>query len=407
MTREEISKNSIELSKHNKILALEFATGVGKSKVALEIISHFFKDNIEILLVVAELAHFDNWKNEITKWGYDKLLNNIVIVTYASLKKHVYSKYDIIILDEAHHIGSELRLDIIDKIKFDKMLLLSATMNTSLKITLSLLFGTNIETYKITLQDAIDWNLLAQPKIFLIPLYLDNKHENEIVVEEWGQSKLRVTHNCKFSMRWEYLKQKKIKYPNVTLNIKCTQYQKYLYITGKYDYYKKTFMRTRNEGFKNKWLQLGLQRKKFLGELKTQIVKKFLSTLKEHRYVCFCSSIDQANELNNDTSIHSKKDNSLQIIDDFNDKKINNLYAVNMLQEGQNLTDIEAGIIIQLDGQERSFIQKFGRSLRAEDPNQYIFYYKNTRDEEYLVNALEGINKDYITEIELNYANKD
>ena len=72
-----------------------------------------------------------------------------------------------------------------------------------------------------------------------------------------------------------------------------------------------------------------------------------------------------------------------------------------MLQEGQNLTDIEVGIIVQLDGKERSFIQRFGRSLRAEDPVQYIFYYKNTRDEEYLNNVLEGISEEYIQELKL------
>ena len=88
------------------------------------------------------------------------------------------------------------------------------------------------------------------------------------------------------------------------------------------------------------------------------------------------------------------------IIDDFNTKKIDNLFAVGMLQEGQNLTDIEAGVIVQLDGQERAFVQKFGRSLRATDPIQFIFYYKDTRDTEYLENVLEGINEEYITEVD-------
>ena len=36
------------------------------------------------------------------------------------------------------------------------------------------------------------------------------------------------------------------------------------------------------------------------------------------------------------------------------------------------------------------------RTLRAGNPIQYILYYKNTRDEEYLNNALENINKKYI-----------
>ena len=66
----------------------------------------------------------------------------------------------------------------------------------------------------------------------------------------------------------------------------------------------------------------------------------------------------------------------------------------------RSLTDIEAGVIVQLDGQERAFVQKFGRSLRATDPIQFIFYYKDTRDTEYLENVLEGIDLEYISEID-------
>ena len=90
----------------------------------------------------------------------------------------------------------------------------------------------------------------------------------------------------------------------------------------------------------------------------------------------------------------------MSVIDSFNTKQIDSLFAVGMLQEGQNLTDIEAGIIVQLDGQERAFVQKFGRSLRADDPVQFIFYYKDTRDMDYLDNVLEGINNEYITEVD-------
>jgi superfamily II DNA or RNA helicase len=69
-----------------------------------------------------------------------------------------------------------------------------------------------------------------------------------------------------------------------------------------------------------------------------------------------------------------------------------------MLQEGMNLKGIEVGIIIQLDGQKLRFIQRTGRVLRSDFPVQYILYFKNTRDEEYLVNALEGINEEYVKE---------
>lgn len=403
MTRDEINKKSIKLATNNKIVALEFATGVGKSKIALDIINTLFITNVpSILLVVAELVHFDNWKNEANKWGYDKLWDTITCVTYASLKKHKDMKYDIIILDEAHHIGSDLRLDIIDNIQFDKMLLLSATLGGNLKQYMSNMFNTQIKSYEITLQQAIDWGILPKPKIYLIPLTLNTTNVSEKIIEEWGKAPLRKRYKCTYQERWEYIKNKK-KYPNVILEISCTPYQKYIYLTEKFEYFKKFYFRNRNEAVKNKWLQLGSQRKRFMSELKTPIVKKFLNFVTNSRYICFCGSIEQADILGKNNSIHSKKDNSAEIIDKFNNKEINNLFAVGMLQEGQNLNGIEVGIIVQLDGQERSFIQKFGRSLRAEDPVQYIFYYKNTRDTEYLQNALEGIDKNYIQE--LNYEN--
>ena len=47
-----------------------------------------------------------------------------------------------------------------------------------------------------------------------------------------------------------------------------------------------------------------------------------------------------------------------------------------------------------------AFIQKFGRSMRAEDPVQFIFYYKNTRDMDYLENVLEGVSEEYINEVD-------
>ena len=405
MTRDDINKKSIKLAKENKILALEFATGIGKSKIALDIINSLFITNVPtVLLVVAELAHFNNWRDESFKWNHDKLWNTITCVTYASLKKHKDMKYDIIILDEAHHIGSDLRLDIIDNIQFDKMLLLSATLGESLKQYISSMFNTQIKSYKITLQQAIDWKILPKPKIYLIPLTLNTTNVSEKIIEEWGKVSLRKKYKCTYQERWEYIKNKK-KYPNVILEISCTPYQKYIYLTEKFEYFKKFYFRNRNEAVKNKWLQLGSQRKRFMSELKTPIVKKFLRHVTNNRYICFCGSIEQADILGKNNSIHSKKDNSAEIIDKFNNKEINNLFAVGMLQEGQNLNDIEVGIIVQLDGQERSFIQKFGRSLRAEDPVQYIFYYKNTRDTEYLQNALEGINENYIQE--LNYENNN
>ena len=73
-----------------------------------------------------------------------------------------------------------------------------------------------------------------------------------------------------------------------------------------------------------------------------------------------------------------------------------------MITEGMNLNDIQAGIITQLDGKERLFIQKVGRVLRADSPVCYIFYYKDTQDENYLKTALENIDSKYVQHININ-----
>ena len=47
----------------------------------------------------------------------------------------------------------------------------------------------------------------------------------------------------------------------------------------------------------------------------------------------------------------------------------------------------------------------FGRSLRAEDPVSFIFYYKGTQDENYLRGALENIDSKYVKHITINQLN--
>lgn len=398
MLKEKLQSKALSMIKQNDRVALQWCTSLGKSRAAIEAIKYFktVNNSLRVLLVVAETAHKSNWEEEFKKWGLD--ISNVTVECYASLKKYRDTNWDLIVFDEAHHLGSDLRMDILSSIKTKKIILLSATLPEQTIQELSSIFG-KFAVFSVSLKRAIDWGILPQPKVFLIPLTLDSTSYNCTITEEWGKKEKRKLYKCKFYERWEYIKNK-TKYPDVILEISCTQQQKYDYFTGQFDYWRSQFFRTRQERVKNKWLQVGSKRKRFLGECKTDAVKLLLHKIKDKRFICFCASIEQAELLGGRNAIHSNKDNSLSIIDDFNSKKIDNLFAVNMLQEGQNLTDIEAGVIVQLDGQERAFVQKFGRSLRADDPIQFIFYYKNTRDMEYLNNVLEGIDKEYITEID-------
>lgn len=388
---------------------LKWATGCGKSKMTIDLINHAVddiptKNTIKVLFVVAERAHIQNWQSEFDKWGLKTDRISTDICCYASLKKYVdYCYWDIVVLDEGHHCFTEKRMAALEELKehiyplADYVYLLSATLSSGKQDMIEDIFG-KFKTSTVTLKDAIEEDILPDPKVYVIGMELDNikKHE-EIKIGNDPNAPV-----VKWEDRAKYI------YKNTPCIIQCTEFQKNLFLTQSVDYWNERYHRSHSEFQRVKAANYGSQRKRFLGELKTGVIRKLIERLpKNNRFVCFCASVDQANNLDYVNTISSKrpaKSNQL-IIDKFNNKEINHIYAVGMITEGMNLTDIQTGIIVQLDGKERLFIQKFGRSLRAEDPVTFIFYYKDTQDEKYLKGALESIDSKYVQHITINQLN--
>jgi superfamily II DNA or RNA helicase len=279
-----------------------------------------------------------------------------------------------------------------------RIYLLSATLSTGKQDMIEDIFG-KFKTSTVTLKDAIKEDILPDPKVYVVEMHLDNvKRHQEIKIGNDPNAPV-----VKWENRAKYI------YNNTPCIIQCTEFQKNAYLTSTMEYWKQRYERSHNEFQRTKWVNTGSQRKRFLGELKTGAVRKLIDSLpRNNRFVCFCASVAQANSLDFVNTISSKrpaKSNQL-IIDKFNNKEVNRIYAVGMITEGMNLTDIQTGIIVQLDGKERLFIQKFGRSLRAEDPVTYIFYYKGTQDENYLKGALENIDPKFVKYIDCNNLSK-
>ena len=408
-TRDDIQSKALAEVKEYKRLILSWSTGVGKSLVGIKLFSQLLIEDSKFLIVVAERAHKKNWYDEIIKHlgkeDGDVLWKHITIECYASLKKVCVNQYKAIIFDEAHHLNSELRMEYLSVMKADYVICMSATMSGRkfylLRSTLELTFGKFLIS-KVTLQNAIDQEFLPEPEIKVIPLLLTHYPNTCIYLKEWGSKKLRREVHCYYKDRYLYAANR-ARYPHCSLHIHCSEWEKYCLLNEDFEYYKKQSLRNPgNVALKNKWLQIGSQRKRFLGELKTFKARKLIDSLKKGtRYICFCSSVAQAEALGGENCIHSNKKDNQKVIDDFNDGKSSSLYAVNMGQEGLNLRDIEVGVLVQLDGEERGWIQKSGRIYRAQHPVIYILYYKNTRDEEYYKHAIEGMNPEYIKEITL------
>ena len=84
------------------------------------------------------------------------------------------------------------------------------------------------------------------------------------------------------------------------------------------------------------------------------------------------------------------------LIDCFNREECDELFAVKMLRESVNLTNIEKGVITQLDSTIGSFYQMMGRTLRHEFPELHIFVVDNTQDIKYFENSMKDFDEKYV-----------
>lgn len=381
MVREDISNLLKECTA--KEVVLELSTGYGKTRMALEYINKHSPKNI--LIVIPRLVLIDNWKDEIKKWGFEELLDKIRFSTYVSLHKHVDKAWDFICYDEAHHLSDRCKeVDLSIKSKY--RLFLSATLKRELKYWINHYYPLS-QFITVSLKDAIDNEVLPDPKVILIPLTLDNYNSTEILIKK--NKKTSLIKECFYKERWKYMKL-------YNCHIKCTPQQYYNEISQEIEYWKKQSMFRKS--FEFKWLKCCNDRLKWLSNQKSTIVITILKQLKDYRVLTFCNSIEQT-ELLGKYCINSKNKESLKYLDMFNNKKIKHITSVALLDEGCNLAECKIGLFAMLNSSNRMIFQRLGRILRHKEPVIIIPYYKNTREEEVVVKMLENYNKDLVQTI--------
>lgn len=378
------------LSIHSKYLCLELATGVGKTRIALEWIEK--NKPKTVLVVVPRLVLIDNFKQELIKWHKEKLLPKIEFTTYISFTKYDLSQFDLIVFDEAHHLSNRCVEHIKNQI-FNKVLLLSATINESKKIQIKEVFE-HIIFYKVSASDAINSEILPEPRIYLWELSLDNTNYSEIIPKKGTSSR---TIRCKYEDRFKFLS----KYKTCNILIKCTEKQKYEELNRAISYWKERYYETRSLRDKNIWLQQSLKRLKWLSDKKQNYIKALLSYLKDERVITFCNSIKHAESLNSNC-ISSKNKKAIEVLQDFNTGKINAITAVNMLNEGANLVNCRVGVWAVINASQVMQIQKLGRNLRHPNPIIVIPYYLGTREKDIIqefVHEFDSNTVSYIKEL--------
>lgn len=397
MTRDEIFKLCIQKISVSSNILLELPTGFGKSKVSIDLINYlvnskYYKNapTISILLLVAKRVHKTTWQEEIEKWGGIKHPSagvNIKMECYESLQKHYGEKWDFIIADEVHHIGSDKRMTELKSMRPGHIIGLSATIPQKLKMWFKYHYHAQIVSCDIT--EAIDSEVLPEPTILLFPLQIENSRMSE-TIELNPKAKGPVVYG-EYKDYWKWKKGK------VHAILKCTQRQKLMELDKLIEWYRKKTMMG-NQAMKQTWLYFCGKRLEFLADCKMQWIKMILHHLEKERTITFCKTIAQTEQLGKNC-IHSQNKDAAKIYNDFNSKRIDHITAVNILNENANLVDCKYAIFANLSSSEVVIPQRIGRGMRHKSPVIIFPYYRGTREEEILQKMLEGFNKDYIKTI--------
>lgn len=411
MELREFQKEAIESFLKGNDLILNWATGCGKTYVAIKCIEHVIRNTIDqdpkALIVIAERNHEGNWKNEFKKWGKQDLLDKVIFLCYQSLRKAILKDnefWSIVVLDEAHHVHTLLREASLGCIKTKRSVALSATIDTE---TLFLLcqFAPNSVVLRQDLSTNISAGILPTPTINCLLLDLGTNRDYSFSMGyQWGKKTKRFDLTGAITIEDQV---KRVLYALNTLNLDgyyialkgLNQKEAYDLVAAEVAYWKRKYTVDPSSQNKKNLLKSGLERKMLLSSFKTDFAKRvFESQLnKGRRSIIFASSIKQARQIDEKgyMQLHSKTNKN--VIEHFNQKHINGLVVVGMANEGVNLVDIDSAILTQIDVSEIKTIQKIGRVLRGKDPTIYLIIMSDTSDMRHLKKIKE------LTNTNINY----
>lgn len=345
------------LAKDTRLLC-QWATGTGKSGIVLRFLQA--NPDMDCLILVPEQNNIENWEQEFDKFGVPR--EKVTIACYASFHKYGHTKWDLLVFDEAPHMDTEKRREICKTVRGEFILALGAVIDMDETAALENAYGHFTKSY-VPIKKAIEWGILPSPIVNICHISLDDTRQ-----EHWYKGRVYTQKGM-----YDLLKQK---------------------VDGAVTAYNNN----PNNFLKQRMLAAGNERKRFLGSLKEDVVRSICAALSSQnkRYLCFCSSIKQAESLGQDHAFTSKTPASMKLLSKFNNHEIDSLFVVGKLIEGQNLTDIEHGIITQLGGTSRITVQSIGRIMRSEKPVIWIPVFDGTKDDSFLYTLTSNIPDNYI-----------
>lgn len=377
---------------------IEGATGFGKTLVGLRA-TLLYKPGSRILISVPTTKLRDiDWPEEARKWNIPLLLNEgrCRLVCHASMPTIKGEKFDLVILDEGHHLTYN-KSEFFDNNEVRDILCLTATYPTLEDYKFQLLNDLAPSVFEYTLDQAVKDGTVADYEVVVVVCPLNDT----VKYIETGPKAKRFTVT------------EKGRYDALTSIIKRMAIAK-------------------QEGAVKKFVGDRTRLLYNLKYTKTLPAKKILQYMQDLRVLAVCGSIAQAEDLLGDKVYHSKlkpvyleeeytvgKRNPVTktrkvkekeadwAYKAFLDGEINQLAAVKALDEGVNIPMLHAVLMVQATSEHRRMIQRLGRVLRVREGHKglaIILCADCKVDREWVTTAIDnaGLNKAKVTWVPLD-----
>ena len=347
--RDDIQKEALEIALKHKRCSLGISMGVGKTLIGLQYINHLQGKNmgkLRVLVVAPKLSIFDSWINDGETFNID--ISKVNFSTYLSLNKLNCQDYDVVVLDECHSL-LESHLNFL-RCFTGRILGLTGTPPRH----------SNSEKGK----------MVAQFCPVVMKYVTDDAVENDILNDY-----RIIVHRMSLS----------------TVNnivVKLTDKTFYTSEVKNYNYWTSRLMSAATK--KQEQIASIMRMKALMGfKTKEDYTRRLLEEI-EDKCIVFCNTQDQSDYMCTH-SYHSNNPESEDNLQQFKEGAIDKLSCVLQLNEGVNIPNLRAGIIMHAYGNERKSSQRIGRLLRL-NPTEtaviHIMCYKNTVDDRWVIEAL-------------------
>ena len=328
----------------NRKNTLVISTGVGKTKIAIDILKEVKPASVLLLTNSTQLRDI-NWNDEFTKWGYDS--SNVVSECYQTVFRWEGRTFDFVIGDEIDFIADQY-------IKFfhnntcKNILGLTGFVTEEKRELINtiapIIYETNVE-------DLQESNILNKTEFVFIEYPMSTEKNIERKLKTGGR--FYVSENDEYKY-WDKVFQQ-------SMIVKTQIEKKYKMLHQSYEDKKD------HQAAHWKFISAASKRKKILHKLQStvQVTKNLIAHIHSkpnNKILIFNTLTEIADLLPN--PYHGKSDVEDKGIEKLNLGEINTLSSVKKIVRGTNLVKVNYLIRATFDGSEVDFFQSHGRLMR-------------------------------------------